>query len=217
MVTNVVLFVLVGSFAASTEYSALRHRRRQLCYGVSIAMALQFVLMPFLGFCVARALSLNRTYGIMLQLLTSCPGGAYSNWWCSIMNADLVLSVSATAVATVLSMGMLPLNLLIYLNASYDIDALGALRFDLLLVTIGVVVGGVLGGVAISTNLWRVRSLAARAPLVRRRFMLAGNLAGLFLIIFSAIFSTNSKPLWAHPPPFYAAVALPPIAALGLS
>ena len=49
----------------------------------------------------------------MLQVVVSYPGGAYSNWWCSLFNADLMLSVASTALSTLLSAALLPLNLTI--------------------------------------------------------------------------------------------------------
>ena len=46
----------------------------------------------------------------MLMVVVSSPGGAYSNWWCSLFNADLALSITATTCSTVLSVGLLPLK-----------------------------------------------------------------------------------------------------------
>ena len=69
-------------------------------------MLLQFVMLPFIGFIVIKLFELDSVYGIMLQVLTACPGGAYSNWWCSLLNADLLLSVTSTGVSTILSAGM---------------------------------------------------------------------------------------------------------------
>ena len=46
-------------------------------------------------------------------------GGSYSNLWCSLFNADLALSVAMTTVSTIMSLVMLPLNLLIYINLTY--------------------------------------------------------------------------------------------------
>ena len=100
-------------------------------------MICQFVLLPFIGYCFVRLFSLDRVDGVMLQVVVSSPGGAYSNWWCSLMIADLMLSVAATACSTVLAAALLPLNLLIYLSASYGTAFLADLRWDLLLVSIG--------------------------------------------------------------------------------
>ena len=64
-------------------------------------------------------LALIRGDGITLIATTCSPGGAYSNWWCSLFNADLALSIAMTAVSTFVSVGFLPLNILIYVSAAY--------------------------------------------------------------------------------------------------
>ena len=46
-------------------------------------IVLQFVLLPFLGFSVVKALDLSSPMGITLLVLTSSPGGSYSNWYVS--------------------------------------------------------------------------------------------------------------------------------------
>ena len=44
---------------------------------------LQFVVLPFLGFAVVKVAELDQVMGITLLIITSSPGGAYSNWFCS--------------------------------------------------------------------------------------------------------------------------------------
>jgi predicted Na+-dependent transporter len=127
--------------------------------------------------------------------------------------------VAATATSTVLSAALLPLNLLVYLRAAYGIGV-GDLRWDFLLVSIAVVTTGVLTGICAARHLARVslqlggaegrRRLAAR----RRRLELAGNVAGLCLIVFSLVFSSTKAPFWSRSLKFYASVATPACVAL---
>jgi predicted Na+-dependent transporter len=111
------------------------------------------------------------------QVLTSSPGGAYSNLWCSLFNADLLLSVASTALSTILSMGFLPLNLYIYLHASYGDEVLGSLRWDLLLVGVLMVTSAVLVGIAASHFISR-RASQQQADRIRRRAIGVGNVSG---------------------------------------
>ena len=60
-----------------------------------------------------------QVYGVTLLILCSSPGGSYSNWWCSVFNADLALSVAMTTTSTFFAMVMLPLNTLMYVNFAY--------------------------------------------------------------------------------------------------
>ena len=94
--SNVLLFILVACLASTVDLSSARRRSRKLVRGVAVAMACQFLLLPFIGFVIVSAFSLERVEGVMLMIVVTCPGGAFSNWWCSLFNADLVLSVAAT-------------------------------------------------------------------------------------------------------------------------
>ena len=44
------------------------------------AISAQFVVLPFLGFLVVRYLGLDYPEGVCLLIITTSPGGSYSNW-----------------------------------------------------------------------------------------------------------------------------------------
>jgi predicted Na+-dependent transporter len=83
VVGNVLLFFLVFGMSATVDVSSLK---AQLKNGKAIATGifLQFVIMPVLGFMMVRLLNLNDTLGITLLVVTSSPGGSYSNWYVSL-------------------------------------------------------------------------------------------------------------------------------------
>ena len=225
----VILFCLVACLAATVDMTHAYARGPKLWRGVAVAMAMQFVLLPLVGFLTTRAFNMGQIEGVMLMVVVSSPGGAYSNWWCSLFNADLILSVAATACSTLLAALLLPLNLLIYLSASYGSEMVGMLRWDLLLLSIGVVTAAVATGLVASRRISRmarderVEGLGmegggpGRAVMIRARFGHAGNLFGLVLIIFSVVFSSVDEPIWDKPSHFYIEVALPAIVSLVLS
>jgi len=194
---------------------------KSILRGVVVALVLQFVLLPLIGFCVVRAFDLPRIEGIMLMVVVSSPGGAYSGWWCSLFNADLALSVAATTFSTVISVAMLPLNLLIYLSASYGTSPLSDLRWDLLVLSLCVQAVAVFSGTLVSCMLSKRaaagQAQAIRADWVRMNLNKLGNLAGLCLIIFSIVFSSADEPIWDKEAKFYAATATPCVVALFLS
>lgn len=49
---------------------------------------LQFVVLPICGFLVVKFIELDRATGISILVVTSSPGGSYSNWWCSMFNGE---------------------------------------------------------------------------------------------------------------------------------
>ena len=52
------------------------HNTRAICTGIF----LQFVVLPFLGFVTVKMLQLDNAMGLTLLVVTSSPGGSYSNW-----------------------------------------------------------------------------------------------------------------------------------------
>ena len=150
------LFLLVFGLSASVDVRQAWVERKRFGRGVVCGLLCQFVLLPFLGFCVVKIFDLGEVYGVTLLVVTSSPGGSYSNWWCSLLNADLALSVAMTTASTILSLGLLPLNLIIWVTAAYGTRADRHLRWSGLFLSIGVVLAahllGLAAGVAFGSN-----------------------------------------------------------------
>jgi len=195
------LFVLVGGISASVDTTLFKNRFKAT-KGILVGLFCQFVLLPFLGFCTVRGFDLSDVLGITLIATTCSPGGAYSNWWCSLFNADLALSVAMTTCSTIMSVIFMPLNLFLYVRAAYGASL--TLEWWKLLVSLGTALAAICAGLALSYML----------PFWRNRFNMVGNLAGLALIIFGALTSSRDDPIWDKEPGFYAAVSLPCVTGL---
>jgi predicted Na+-dependent transporter len=78
-IANAFLFFLIFGLSATVDFT---HFKEQLKNKRAIAtgVVLQFLVLPLLGFLVVKILDLDRIYGITLLIITSSPGGAYSNW-----------------------------------------------------------------------------------------------------------------------------------------
>ena len=48
---------------------------------IGTGLLLQFIILPFLGFAVVKVADFDPVIGITLLIITSSPGGAYSNWF----------------------------------------------------------------------------------------------------------------------------------------
>lgn len=180
IVARLALFMLIAGMAGSVDVATLKqqlHRKKGLCCG----LVCQFLLMPLVGFLVVSIAQPEKHIGITLMILVSSPGGAYSNWWCSLFNADLAMSVAMTAISTVFAAGMLPLNLLIYMNLLYGM-AVDVPWADLLQST-GTVLVGILFGIAISTKL----------PRSKKWMGVLGNISGIVLIVLTGLGSLLSN------------------------
>lgn len=204
------LFSLVFGMSATVNLKSLQKQIRNK-EALLTGIILQFVLLPFLGFSVVKALDLSSPMGITLLVLTSSPGGSYSNWWCSMFNADLALSVTMTAISTVLSVAMLPANLVIYSSFTYSGDVVRSLDWISLFTSLFIVIGAIFSG------------LICSAKLKSKKFNLManklGNVAGVGVVLFSIFVSssgdadTNSS-MWKQPWEFYFGVALPCVVGL---
>ena len=118
---HILLFFLVFGMSATVNIGDMRKQLRNRT-ALLIGLTLQFIILPFVGFCIVKILRLDPAAGITLLVVTSSPGGSYSNWWCSLFNAELALSVTMTGLSTLLSVVMMPLNLTIYTRGSYSSD-----------------------------------------------------------------------------------------------
>jgi predicted Na+-dependent transporter len=216
VLSSVLLFSLVFGMSATVD---IRHIFKQLrnWQALLIGVSLQFVVLPFIGFLVVKILDLDAVVGITLLVITSSPGGSYSNWWCSMFNADLALSVTMTAISTLLSVVMLPINLLVYTRWTYSADVVDSLDWTALFVSLVTVCTGIASGLTAS-------AVSARfGPGYSQRFHVRanrlGNLAGLALITLSVTVSSSDHKaaVWDQDASFYIGVALPAFFGLAIA
>lgn len=205
------LFLLVFGMSATVDINALCAQTKNI-KAIFTGVFLQFFILPMLGFSVVKILDLNEAMGVTLLVVTSSPGGSYSNWWCSMFNADLALSVTMTAVSTLLSAVMLPLNLFVYAKYSYDDDIVHNLDWVSLFVSLVVVIGAIALGLFCSAKIYSHRFNVIANKL--------GNLAGISLVIFSATMSHSGEGdsrIWNKEWKFYVGVSAPCIVGLAFA
>lgn len=77
---NLLLFALVFGMSATVEISSVRTQIRNY-RAILTGMLCQFHVLPLLGFLVVRGMQLNHSVGLTLLVVTSSPGGSYSNWY----------------------------------------------------------------------------------------------------------------------------------------
>ena len=72
----------------------------------------QFILLPFASFLLVLVLQnyITQSVALGIILVASCPGGNISNFISSLAKANVELSVSLTAISTILAVFMTPLN-----------------------------------------------------------------------------------------------------------
>lgn len=77
---NLLLFSLVFGMSSTVQ---IDNMKRQLSNTNAILVGLfcQFFLLPALGFMVVKLFKMDHATGVTLLVITSSPGGSYSNWY----------------------------------------------------------------------------------------------------------------------------------------
>jgi BASS family bile acid:Na+ symporter len=73
-----------------------------------IGLVYQLVLLPIIGFFLAVAFNLNPTMAVGLMILATCPGGPTSNLIVQVCKGNIALSVTLTAIASIISILTIP-------------------------------------------------------------------------------------------------------------
>ncbi|MBP7584595.1 MAG: bile acid:sodium symporter family protein [Spirochaetes bacterium] len=112
---------------------------------VITGVALQFTVMPFLGWSIALAFDLPTPFAVGLILVASCPGGTASNVIAYLARADVPLSVTMTSVSTLMAIAVTPFYATMLAGSRVDVPALG-----LFLSTVQVILLPVIAGVLLN-------------------------------------------------------------------
>lgn len=216
IVSAVLLFVLIFGMSATVDVTHLREQVHNK-FAILTGVATQFIIMPLLGYASVTLLNghgLTEPMAVSLLIVVASPGGSYSNWWCSMFNADLALSVTMTAISTMVSTIMLPANLLLYVNAAFGIRESGGdkggtvldkIDWPSLFLSLTIVI------VAVALGL--LSSFFISSHRFNRCANQIGSISGLLLIVFSGVVTSlsgsNDAQIWGQPWSFYVGVTSP--------
>lgn len=146
----VFLGIIMLSMGLTLDLKDFR-RVLELPRSVFLGVGLQYLIMPVLGYSLAKLLNLPIDYMIGLVLVSSCPGGTASNVVCFIARTNVALSVTLTTCSTLLAVLMTPLLTMVLveslaqdlLGVHIKVDTLGLLintfKVVILPVSIGVI------------------------------------------------------------------------------
>ena len=120
--------------------------REPKAFGVGIAN--QMVVLPLMGFAVATLAGLEGELAVGLIILASCPGGVTSNIITKLAKGDTALSISYTAVVSVVTVVSLPIIVGISMdhfmggtNADFEVLGLGLQMFILTALPVAIGMG----------------------------------------------------------------------------
>ena len=139
----------------------------------------QLVILPIVALGVALILDLPTTIAIGLMIIAAAPGGVTSNVLTKFANGDVALSISLTAVTSLLSIISVPFIVINSANffgvsITADISMTGIAMKMALVVTVPVIIGMIIRGLA--------------ENFISSKINIINKITGwLFIIVFAAI------------------------------
>ena len=108
---------------------------------VFVGVFLQYTIMPFLGWSLAYLFRLPNPLAVGLILVACCPGGTASNVVSYLARVDVPLSVTMTAISTLLAVLMTPVLAAWLAGSRIDVNAWGLFWSTVQVVILPVAIG----------------------------------------------------------------------------
>lgn len=100
----IILMFLLGTDLNKESFTNVVRNPR----AVIVGMIGQLILMPVIAFVLAYALKLPPVYFMGIVLIACCPGGSSSNVFSMLAKGDVALSVTLTAISSIVTMFTIP-------------------------------------------------------------------------------------------------------------
>lgn len=109
-VVPICIFLIMMGMGLSLKPNDFK-RVLQYPKAVSVGLLNQLILLPVIGFTLANIMPLAPEYAVGVMLLVLCPGGTTSNMFSHLAKGDVALSVTMTAVASLITVFTIPVVL----------------------------------------------------------------------------------------------------------
>lgn len=90
---------------------------------VLIGICCQILLLPLIAFAIAFLTNIDPYFKVGLIIIAACPGGATSNLITYLLNGNVALSISMTALNSIITLLTIPVNVSIALMVFMHTDA----------------------------------------------------------------------------------------------
>ena len=141
LVVPAIQFIMFGMGTTLSPDDFLRVARRP--WAVATGVLLQFLVMPLVGFLLAKALGFSGELAAGCVLVGSVAGGTASNVIAFLAKADVALSVTMTCCSTLLSPFVTPLAMKVFAGCFVEIDAAKMMAEILKVVIVPMLAGGI--------------------------------------------------------------------------
>ncbi len=141
---------------------------------VLLGIFLQFTIMPLVGYGLATGLGFEPEIAAGVILVGCCPGGVASNLMAFLAKGDVALSVTMTAMSTLVSPVMTPLMMKTLAGQLLEIDAMAMMWSILNMILLPIAAGLIANAI--------LKALKLRGPWVDRALSLLAMAAICFII-----------------------------------
>lgn len=83
----------------------------------------QVILLPLIAYLIASSININPLFKVGLMIIAACPGGATSNLITYLLRGNVALSISMTAINSLITLISIPIVVTISLEAFIHADA----------------------------------------------------------------------------------------------
>lgn len=155
----IVPLIQIITFGMGTTLSARDFGRVfTMPWPVFIGMFLQYTIMPLVGFGIATLLRFEPEIGAGIVLIGSAPGGVASNLINYLAGANVALSVTMTAVSTLISPIMTPFWMKVLAGRMVPVDFLSMMFSITNMIIVPIVAGLIANRILYSRKGWAGRA-----------------------------------------------------------
>lgn len=116
----IVLMFLLGINISRKAFTDIAHNPKAVLLG----MVGQLIILPVIAFLIGWILKLPPVYFMGLVLVACCPGGSSSNVFSMLVKGDVALSVTLTALSSILTLFTLPMIMEFVTTAVSDMSGI---------------------------------------------------------------------------------------------
>ena len=120
----VVLMFGLGLSLNLSDFKTIAKKPAALILG----LAGQLLLLPAIAFAIAESFDLPALFYIGVILIACCPGGSSSNVFSKIAGGNVALSITLTALSSIITMFTIPVILQLALNRCSGFEAFGGIN-----------------------------------------------------------------------------------------
>lgn len=95
---------------------------------VIIGLCCQMILLPLIAWLIARSINIDPLFKVGLMIIAACPGGATSNLVTYLLRGNVALSISMTALNSIITLITIPL--VVHLSLEAFIHEEAAIRLN---------------------------------------------------------------------------------------